>query len=224
MNELAVLAEAVGADIERVRLGIGADHRIGYNFLYPGIGFGESCLPMDVRASQKTATDNGVEMRVVSSVDAANLRQMQLVVNNILRRFGEDLSGRCFGLWGLALKPNTDDMREAPSVDIIKGVVSRGAAVVAYDPVATENARRALGKSPKVTYATTAIDAARGADALVIATEWEEFRSPDLPAIKAALKTPVIYDGRNLYEPSEAAKPGFEYHAIGRPVATVSRT
>jgi len=223
MNEMAVLAEAVGADIERVRLGIGADHRIGYGYLYPGIGYGGSCLPKDVRALQRTAGENRVEMRVVSSVEAANLRQKRLIVDKIVRRFGEDLSGRRFGLWGLAFKPNTDDMREAPSLDIIKGIVSRRGAVIAYDPVAMDNARLAIGNSPGVSYAATPMDAVRGADALVIATEWKEFRSPDFPAIKAALKTPVIFDGRNLYEPSDVAMLGIEYHAIGRPVPAAGK-
>lgn len=224
MNELAVLAEAVGADIERVRLGIGADHRIGYGFLYPGIGFGGSCLPKDIRALQKTAGQHKVEMRVVSSVEAANLRQKRLVVDKIVRRFGEDLSGRRFGLWGLAFKPNTDDMREAPSLDIIKGIVSRGGAVIAYDPVAIDTARQAIGSASGVSFVATAIDAAHGSDALIVATEWKEFRSPDFPAIKAALKTPVIFDGRNLYEPAEVARLGFEYHGIGRPLPTKSRS
>jgi len=223
MNEMAVLAEAVGADIERVRLGIGADHRIGYGYLYPGIGYGGSCFPKDVRALQRTAGENGVEMRVVSAVEAANLRQKQLIVDKIVRRFGEDLSGRRFGLWGLAFKPNTDDMREAPSLDIIKGLVSRRGAVIAYDPVAMDNARLAIGNAPSMSYAATAMDAVRGADALVIATEWKEFRSPDFPAIKAALKTPVIFDGRNLYEPSDVAMLGFEYHAVGRPVPAAGK-
>jgi UDPglucose 6-dehydrogenase len=223
MNEMAVLAEAVGADIERVRLGIGADHRIGYGYLYPGIGYGGSCFPKDVRALQRTAGENRVEMRVVSAVEAANLRQKQLIVDKIVNRFGENLSGQRFALWGLSFKPNTDDMREAPSLDIIKGIVTRRGAVIAYDPIAMDNARLAIGKSPSVSYAATAIDAVRGADALVIATEWKEFRSPDFLAIRAALKTPVIFDGRNLYEPSDVASMGFEYHAIGRPVPPAGR-
>jgi len=144
-------------------------------------------------------------------------------VDKIVRRFGEDLSGRRFGLWGLAFKPNTDDMREAASLDIIKGIVSRRGAVIAYDPVAMDNARLAIGNAPSMSYAATAMDAVRGADALVIATEWKEFRSPDFPAIKAALKTPVIFDGRNLYEPSDVAMLGFEYHAIGRPVPAAGK-
>jgi UDPglucose 6-dehydrogenase len=218
MNEMAVLAEAVGADIERVRLGIGADQRIGYGYLYPGIGYGGSCFPKDVKALQRTAGENGVEMRVVSAVEAANVRQKRLVVDKIARRFGEKLSGRRFGLWGLAFKPNTDDMREAPSLDIIKGIVSRGGAIVAYDPVAMESARQILGGSSGVSYAKSAMEAARGADALVIATEWKEFRSPDFSAIKTALKNPVIFDGRNLYDPAEVAALGIEYHAIGRPL------
>ena len=217
MNEMAVLAETVGADIERVRLGIGADHRIGYRFLYPGIGFGGSCLPKDVRALQRTAVEHGVELRVVSSVEAANHRQKRLIVDKIVRRYGENLSGRRFALWGLSFKPNTDDIREAPSLDVIKGVVARRGSLVAYDPVATENARRAIGNASPVTYVANAIDALHGADALVIATEWKEFRSPDFAAMKAALKSPVIFDGRNLYEPADVAGMGFEYHSIGRP-------
>jgi UDPglucose 6-dehydrogenase len=218
MNEMAVLAEVVGADIERVRLGIGADHRIGYSYLYPGIGYGGSCFPKDVRALQRTARENGVEMAVVAAVDNANRSQKQLIVDKIVRRFGENLSGRRFGLWGLAFKPNTDDMREAPSLDVVGGLTARGGAVIAYDPVAMENARRAIGDSPRVVYVASAIDAVRGCDALIIATEWKEFRSPDFPAIKAALESPVIFDGRNLYEPADMARLGFEYHAIGRPL------
>jgi UDPglucose 6-dehydrogenase len=224
MNEMAVLAETVGADIERIRLGIGADHRIGHGYLYPGIGYGGSCFPKDVRALQRTAGDNGVEMRVVAAVDVANRLQKQLIVEKTVRRFGADLTGRRFALWGLAFKPNTDDMREAPSLDIINGITSRGGAVIAYDPVAMENARRANGDSPRVVYVASAIDAVRGCDALIIATEWKEFRSPDFPAIKAALKTPVIFDGRNLYEPGDLARLGFEYHAIGRPMLSAART
>jgi UDPglucose 6-dehydrogenase len=222
MNELALLAEAVGADIERVRLGIGSDPRIGHGFLYPGIGFGGSCLPKDITALQKSAGEMGVDLRVVAAVEAANLRQKRLIVDKIVRRFGEDLSGRRFGLWGLAFKPNTDDMREAPCLDIVKGLVSRRAAVIAYDPIAMRSARQILGDSPAVLYAASAIDATRGADALIIATEWKEFRSPDFAALKAALRTPVIFDGRNLYEPADVAALGFEYHAIGRPVQTAS--
>jgi UDPglucose 6-dehydrogenase len=223
MNEVAALAEAVGADIERVRLGIGADRRIGYAYLYPGIGYGGSCFPKDVRALQRTAREHRVEMAVVSAVEAANVRQKHLIVSKIVRRFGEDLSGRRFGLWGLAFKPNTDDMREAPSLDIIKGIVSRRGTVIAYDPVAMDNARLAIGNSPGVSYAATPIEAVRGADALAIATEWKEFRSPDFPAIRAALKTPVIFDGRNLYEPSDVAAMGFEYYAVGRPVSSAGQ-
>jgi UDPglucose 6-dehydrogenase len=218
-----VLAEAVGADIERVRLGIGADHRIGHGYLYPGVGYGGSCFPKDVRALQKTAQEIGVETRVVAAVEAANRSQKRLVVDKIVGRFGADLLGRRFAFWGLAFKPNTDDMREAPSLDIINGITSRGAAVIAYDPVAMENARRAIGDSPRVVYVASAVDAVRGCDALIIATEWKEFRSPDFPAIKSALKTPVIFDGRNLYEPADMARLGFEYHAIGRPVLPAGR-
>jgi UDPglucose 6-dehydrogenase len=151
------------------------------------------------------------------------LRQRRLVVDKIVRRFGEDLSGRHFGLWGLAFKPNTDDMREAPSLDIIKGLVSRRGTVTAYDPVATSNARQAMGDSTGVSFATTAMDAVRGTDALVIATEWKEFRSPDFPGIKAAMKTPILFDGRNLYDPSDVTMHGIEYYAIGRAVPIVTK-
>jgi UDPglucose 6-dehydrogenase len=144
-------------------------------------------------------------------------------VDKVVRRFGEDLSGRRFGLWGLAFKPNTDDMREAPSLDIIKGLVSRHGTVIAYDPVAMDNARLAIGKAPGVSYANAAMDAVREADALIIATEWKEFRSPDFATVRAALKTPVIFDGRNLYEPSDMAALGFEYHAMGRPLPDAGR-
>jgi UDPglucose 6-dehydrogenase len=224
MNEMAVLAEAVGADIERVRLGIGADHRIGYGYLYPGIGYGGSCFPKDVRALQRTAGENRVEMRVVSAVETANLLQKELIVDKIVRRFGGDLSGRHFGLWGLAFKPNTDDMREAPSLDIIKGLISRRGTVAAYDPVAMDNARKAIGNSRGITFAASAIEAVGGADALIIATEWKEFRSPDFSAIRAALKSHIIFDGRNLYDPTDVVASGFEYHPIGRIVPKATRS
>lgn len=223
MNELAVLAEAAGADVEHVRLGMGADRRIGYDFLYPGIGYGGSCLPKDVRALQRTAAEHGVELRLASSVEAANRGQKHFLVDKIVRRFGDDLSGRRFALWGLAFKPNTDDMREAPSLDILRGLAGRGASVIAYDPVAADNARKALDGHRGISYAPSAMEAARGSDALVIATEWKEFRSPDFSALKAVLAAPVIFDGRNLYEPSHVAGLGFEYHAVGRLVPGAHR-
>ena len=216
MNELAILAEAVGADIEHVRLGIGADRRIGYGFLYPGIGYGGSCLPKDVQALQSTAEEYGIEMRLLCAAAAVNHRQKQIIVEKIIRRFGDDLSGRRFGLWGLAFKPDTDDMREAPSLAIIKGLVARRAAVLAYDPIAVDNTKKALPDTHGLSYAATPMNAVRGSDALIIATEWKEFRSPDFSALKSALKTPIIFDGRNLYDPSYVSGLGIEYHAIGR--------
>ncbi len=217
MNELANLAEGIGADIEMVRQGIGSDPRIGYQFLYPGCGYGGSCFPKDVRALIRTArVDAGVDLRVLTAVEAANDQQKLVLPNKVRQRFGSDLSGKHFALWGLAFKPNTDDMREAPSGYIVRALIEAGATVTAYDPVAMPEARRAFGALPGMRYADSPMDALTGADALLIATEWKEFRSPDFDAIAAALKQPVIFDGRNLYPPSAVRGRGFEYFAIGR--------
>ena len=217
MNELANLAERLGADIEMVRQGIGSDPRIGYHFLYPGCGYGGSCFPKDVRALIRTARlDAGLDLRVLTAVEAANDAQKLVLPDKVRQRFGDDLSGKHFALWGLAFKPNTDDMREAPSGYIVKALIDAGATVTAYDPVAMPEAQRAFGALLGVAYADSAMDALKGADALLIATEWKEFRSPDFDAIAAALKQPVIFDGRNLYPPSAVRSRGFEYFAIGR--------
>jgi UDPglucose 6-dehydrogenase len=216
MNELALLAEKLGADIEHVRLGIGSDPRIGYHFLYPGAGYGGSCFPKDVTALLRTAQENGLELKVVTAVDKANDRQKGVMADKIARRFGENLKGKRFALWGLAFKPNTDDMREAPSRVIIAELVKRGATVTGYDPVAMTEARHLYEKEKAVSFAETAMAALEGADALVIMTEWKAFRSPDFDAVKRALKSPVIFDGRNLYEPSVVASHGIEYFPIGR--------
>ncbi len=216
MNELALLAERLGADIEHVRLGIGSDPRIGYHFLYPGAGYGGSCFPKDVMALLRTAQENGLELKVVSAVDDANERQKGVVAEKIFKRFGEDLKGRRFALWGLAFKPNTDDMREAPSRVIIGELLKRGAAVTAFDPVAMPEARHIYKKEKAVSFSETAMAALEGADALVIMTEWKAFRSPDFNAVKSALKAPVIFDGRNLYEPAVVKSHGIEYFPIGR--------
>ena len=216
MNELALLAERLGADIEQVRKGIGSDPRIGYHFLYPGTGYGGSCFPKDVMAILRTARENGVALEVVAAVESANERQKGVLVDKIVRRFGERLEGRRFALWGLAFKPNTDDMREAPSRVIVERLLAKGAAVCAYDPVAMDEARHVLGERPGLTYGTDPLATADGADALVIATEWKVFRSPDFEALRARLASPVVFDGRNLYEPAAMAALGFEYHAIGR--------
>ncbi|HUR89844.1 MAG TPA: UDP-glucose/GDP-mannose dehydrogenase family protein [Ramlibacter sp.] len=217
MNEMANLAERLGADIESVRKGIGSDPRIGYDFLYAGCGYGGSCFPKDLQALVRTAEQEaGLELNVLSAVEVANGRQKQVLPGKIRKRFGERLDGRRFALWGLAFKANTDDMREAPSRAIIESLLAAGASVTAYDPVAMESARRAMGAAQRLDYAPDAMSAVKGADALVIATEWKEFRSPDFDAIAAALREPIIFDGRNLYDPAALRARGFEYHAIGR--------
>ena len=218
MNELALLAEKLGADIEHVRIGIGSDPRIGYHFLYPGVGYGGSCFPKDVTALLRTAKENGLELKVVGAVDAANERQKGVLAEKVERKFGKDLKGRRFAVWGLAFKPNTDDMREAPSLVVIKALTDRGATVSAYDPVAMDEARHIYKGDSRVTFGDNAMAVAEGADALVIMTEWKAFRSPDFDDLKRALKTPVIFDGRNLYEPSVVRSHGLEYHAIGRAI------
>jgi UDPglucose 6-dehydrogenase len=217
MNELALLAESVGADIEQVRQGIGSDPRIGYHFLYPGAGYGGSCFPKDVKALIRTAADHGRSLRVLAAVEAATDAQKHVITSKVVARFGEDLTGRRFALWGLAFKPNTDDMREAPSRVVVEDLLARGASVCAYDPVAMHEAFRLLGDRPGVTFADAPMQALEGADALLIVTEWKEFRSPDFDAIRAALKQPVIVDGRNMYPPALPRASGIEYHAIGRP-------
>ena len=219
MNEMANLAERLGADIEQVRRGIGADPRIGFHFLYPGAGYGGSCFPKDVKAVVKTAADAGVGLQLLAAVERVNEAQKRVLVEKIVRRFGDRLDGRTFAVWGLAFKPNTDDMREAPSLVIVRELVARGATVRAYDPAAMESARRAFGAEPRIVYAGSPLDAVAGADALAIVTEWKEFRSPDFDAIRAGLRAPVIFDGRNLYEPADMARLGFEYFPIGRTAA-----
>ncbi len=216
MNELAILADATGADIEEVRLGIGSDQRIGYNFMYAGIGYGGSCFPKDIRALQRTANEHQIQLHLVSVLSTVNERQKRLIVDKVVRRFGDDLTGRRFALWGLAFKPNTDDMREAPSLEIIRGLIARNATVVAYDPIAMNNAKSLLGDCPGLSYATSPIEALKGCDALIVATEWREFKSPNFATLKSALKDPVLFDGRNLYDPPYVASFGIEYHSIGR--------
>ncbi len=216
MNELALLAEKVGADIELVRRGIGSDPRIGYSFLYAGAGYGGSCFPKDVKALVRAARDEGIPLRVLSAVEEANERQKLVLVDKVKARFGADLKGRHFALWGLAFKPNTDDMREAPALVIIEALLAAGATVAAYDPVAMAEAQRVIGPCAGLSYAERAEAALEGADALLLVTEWKEFKSPDFVGIKAALKAPVIFDGRNQYEPSLMQALGIEHHGIGR--------
>jgi UDPglucose 6-dehydrogenase len=216
MNELALLAEAMGADIELVRQGIGSDPRIGYDFLYAGCGYGGSCFPKDVKALIRSASDNGRALRVLQAVEDANDAQKRVLLEKIVRRFGADLTGRRFAIWGLAFKPNTDDMREASSRVLVRELLARGASVTAYDPVAMTEARRVFGDEPRIAYAESPDKALEGADGLAIVTEWKEFRSPDFAHIRATLKTPVIFDGRNLYDPARVREAGIDYQPIGR--------
>ncbi|RQS34443.1 UDP-glucose/GDP-mannose dehydrogenase family protein [Burkholderia sp. Bp8992] len=225
MNEMSNLADKVGADIEAVRRGIGSDPRIGYHFLYAGVGYGGSCFPKDVQALIRTAGENGQPLRILEAVEAANHAQKDVLIGKIEQRFGADLTGREFAVWGLAFKPNTDDMREAPSRRLIAALLERGATVRAYDPVAVDEARRVFELDfgndadalARLHLVETQDVAVTGADALVIVTEWKEFRSPDFTRLKAELKAPVIFDGRNLYEPDAMAELGIDYYAIGRP-------
>ena len=216
MNELANLSEALGADIEMVRRGIGADPRIGYRFLYPGCGYGGSCFPKDVKALIQTARSAaGIDLRVLSAVEEANDAQKHVLATKLKARFG-DLNGRHLAVWGLAFKPNTDDMREAPSRTLLADLFAAGATATAYDPVAMGEARRIFGNEARLSYASNPLAALDGADALVIVTEWKEFRSPDFSVIRQRLRRPVIVDGRNLFDPELVRAQGLEYLAIGR--------
>ncbi len=216
MNELANLAERLGADIEEVRQGIGSDPRIGYHFLYAGAGFGGSCFPKDVSALQRTAQEAGQPLRLLGAVHEVNEAQKHVLGDKVRARFGERLTGRRFALGGLAFKANTDDLREAASRTLIDDLLAAGARVRAYDPVAGAAARRLYDGEPRVEIVDGALQALEGCDALAIVTEWREFRSPDFAALKAKLGSPVIFDGRNLYDPAVVKAHGFEYFAIGR--------
>ncbi len=216
MNELSRIAEQVGADIEKVRVGIGSDSRIGYSFMYPGAGYGGSCFPKDVKALVRTAQQLGVATPLLQAVETVNATQKRVLFNKIEAYFGGQLRGRTIACWGLAFKPNTDDMREASSRVLIEALWAVGARVRAYDPVAMDEARRIYGERSDFALVDSALAAAEGADALAIVTEWKEFRSPDFEALRARLKQPVIFDGRNLYEPSLIQRFGLEYYAIGR--------
>ncbi|WP_395701255.1 UDP-glucose dehydrogenase family protein [Aquabacterium sp.] len=216
MNELALLADRVGADIEWVRRGIGSDPRIGSHFLYAGTGYGGSCFPKDVKALIRTGDEQGLRLGVLHAVEDANDRQKHVLVERVVARFGDNLAGRTFAVWGLAFKPNTDDMREAPSRVVIAELSRRGAAIQAYDPVAADEARRTLEGTPGLRFAANQTEALTGADALLIVTEWKEFRNPDFPTIAATLRQPVVFDGRNLYDPELVRSFGIEYVGIGR--------
>jgi UDPglucose 6-dehydrogenase len=216
MNELANIAERVGADIERVRIGIGSDPRIGYSFIYPGTGYGGSCFPKDVQALIRSANEAGHVPQILNAVEAVNYQQKEVLFQKMQRHFTGGLKGRRIALWGLAFKPNTDDMREAPAVTLIELLLKAGATVTAYDPVAGAEAQRVLAGRAGFTLAKSAYEAADGADALAIVTEWQEFRSPDFDRLKETLKQPVIFDGRNLYDPGMLTRLGLTYYAIGR--------
>jgi UDPglucose 6-dehydrogenase len=225
MNELANLAERVGADIEQVRKGIGSDQRIGYHFLYAGCGYGGSCFPKDIRALQRTGEEHGLPLKVLHAVEEVNFAQKNVLLEKITKRFGSDLKGKHFALWGLSFKPGTDDMREATSRVVMEGLWAKGATITAFDPVAMketqhlyplQSRQKTGGNRADLSYAENPKDALQDADALVIVTEWKAFKSPDFNVIKARLKQAVIFDGRNLFEPASVTALGIEYHGIGR--------
>ncbi len=224
MNELANLADKLGVDIEYVRKGIGSDPRIGFSFLYAGTGYGGSCFPKDVQALVRTASEYGQKLEILNAVESVNDKQKRVLMDKLVGRLGEDLRGMTFALWGLAFKPNTDDMRAAPSRVIVYELLQRGASVVAHDPVAMAEARHAIAGDleeledvrDRISYVDEPMAALKEADGLIIATEWKAFKSPDFAEVKAALKRPLIFDGRNLYEPAAMRKAGLEYFAIGR--------
>jgi UDPglucose 6-dehydrogenase len=216
MNEMANLAELLGADIENVRHGIGADPRIGYYFIYPGCGYGGSCFPKDVQALHRTAKSVGYDAKVLDAVEAVNKRQKSVIVDKIVKRFGDDLTGKKFAVWGLAFKPETDDMREAPSRTIIEALWQRGAMIAAYDPVAEEEVERIYGERDDLDLVKDPYQALEDADGLIVVTEWKVFRSPDLEDMLSKMKAPVIFDGRNIFQPATIRKAGFEYFGIGR--------
>ena len=217
MNEIANICERVGADANMVRIGIGSDKRIGYSFIYPGAGYGGSCFPKDVKALKKIAQENGYNAKLIASVEDVNDAQKLVIANKIIKRFGEDLSGLTFGLWGLAFKPGTDDMREAPAIYVVKELVKRGAKIKAYDPKAIGEAKEFYLKGiGNITYGDAKYDVVKDSDALILLTEWKEFRSPDFEEIKNQLKFPVIFDGRNQYNAFNLEAQGFEYFQIGK--------
>ena len=217
MNELSNLADRLGADIEKVRNGIGSDPRIGYHFIYPGCGYGGSCFPKDVQALERTAAEVGYGADLLQAVEAVNKRQKELLLTKLDAHFDGDLGGKTIALWGLAFKPNTDDMRAAPSRRLMEGLWQRGARVCAYDPEAMDEARRIYGERPDLELCSDPNTALDGVDALVVVTEWNVFRSPDFDVIKQRLNAPVVVDGRNLYDPVRMAEDGFSYYCIGRP-------
>lgn len=217
MNEVANICELVGADVNQVRIGIGSDSRIGYSFIYPGSGYGGSCFPKDVKALQKIAEEAGYDASLIASVEGVNDRQKLVIANKVVERFGENLHGKCFAVWGLAFKPGTDDMREAPSIYVLNELTARGAMVQAYDPKAMDEAKsHYLKNTPNITYCDSKYETLKGADAMILMTEWKEFRSPDFEELSSRLKQSVIFDGRNQYGHFRLEERGFEYYQIGK--------
>jgi UDPglucose 6-dehydrogenase len=217
MNEVANICELVGADVNKVRIGIGSDSRIGYSFIYPGSGYGGSCFPKDVKALKKTAEEHGYTAKLITAVEEVNDKQKMVIANKVVSRFGEDLNGKTFAIWGLAFKPQTDDMRESPAMYIIKDLVNRGAKIQAYDPKAMDEARHFYLKDvPNVSYLNSKYETLQGADAMILLTEWKEFRSPDFEELKQHLSEPIIFDGRNQYNSQMMQDLGFEYFQIGK--------
>jgi UDPglucose 6-dehydrogenase len=217
MNEIAGLCDRIGADVDRVRAGMGADPRIGSKFLFAGVGYGGSCFPKDVKALVATGHEQGLSMRVLEAVEAVNADQKRLLVSRLVGLLGEDLTGVTCAIWGLAFKPNTDDMREAPAVEIIRGLLARGARIRAYDPIAIDNTREILGETSGVEFVDDQYAAVDGADALLLVTEWGEFRQPDFDVVKARMRGSIILDGRNIWTPSRMREAGFTYLGVGRP-------
>ncbi|ABF88466.1 UDP-glucose 6-dehydrogenase [Myxococcus xanthus DK 1622] len=213
MNDIAALCEKVGADVDFVRKGLGSDKRIGYPFLFPGVGYGGSCFPKDVKALVATARDYGLELDLLRAVERTNERQKKLLVTKAAKHYGS-LEGRKFGVWGLAFKPKTDDMREAPSIEVIEGLIGKGAQVIAHDPVSPHTAKRVFGD--RIRYASVPYEALEGVDGLFVVTEWNEFRHPDFERMKTLMKSPVVFDGRNVYDPARMRELGFTYYGIGR--------
>jgi UDPglucose 6-dehydrogenase len=217
MNEMANICERVGADVNQVRTGIGSDKRIGYSFIYPGCGYGGSCFPKDVNALIKTAQDHDYTPNLIAAVESVNKTQKKVIANKVIKRFGENLEGRTFALWGLAFKPETDDMRDAPALVVVEELTKRGAKIVAYDPKAVEEAKKHYFKEQaNISFVDQKYTALKSADALILLTEWKEFRSPDFEEIKKELKQAVIFDGRNQYKTLKLEEKGFEYYQIGK--------
>jgi len=216
MNELSNIAELLNADIELVRQGIGSDPRIGYHFIYAGCGYGGSCFPKDVQALKQTAEQNNYQARILTAVESVNNDQKSVLLNKITKHYGNDLTGKSFAVWGLAFKPNTDDLREAPSLVIIDGLLARGASVRAFDPIAADAASKIYLDKPQISFHNDIYQATDNTNGLIIATEWKNFKSPDFQRLKQNMNDAVIFDGRNIYDPNVLSSHGFKYHGVGR--------